>query len=171
MDSEEEYMVVSETDSSSDEETEYRDPQDANALDANALDANAALDPELSAIYDNMMTASSSEQTPLLKTLRRYGIAIVQVDSTVKSTIVDVVNSCQDEAAVVFSTPSEKQSSALYMSAAAFASENYMTNVLLIAPPCEKTWTRILAGWPLNLKIALIADELNAQTFERRIWA
>jgi len=153
MESEEEYMVVSDDDESSDTETgtTYNEAP------------HQEIDGELSAIFE----AAEESQTPLMKTLERYGIAIIEIEDTPQSAIARVIASFK--AAVVLATPHERKSFELYQFAVTMANQHYLNDILLIVPPCDKVWGKINTGWPVNLKIVLLADELNALAFERRV--
>jgi len=145
-------------------EESYEDAENEDPCEEAADDETD--DPELCAIQNKV--EMNSAPTAFESTLNRYGIAVVEADKPLDQTIACIVLTCKAD--ISLTTTSEAHSYTTYSTAVDVAVANPTTSVLVAILPCDRVWERVMRGWPINLKIAMVAvDEGSAGTFEKRL--
>lgn len=99
--------------------------------------------------------------------LERYGVCILhdplQVSAELNATtLVNIMASCAESTKAFYMARHDASATDVYSGAFRFAADHHDVEVVVVVNPNDDIWSSVHRGWPLNLKIVLVVEDVEA---------
>ena len=111
-------------------------------------------------------TCTATQLHSLQRILDRYGICILhdplQTHAELNAaTLVNIMASCTESTKAFFMAKHDSTATYVYSNAFSFATDYHESEVVVVVRPNDEIWSSIQKGWPLNLKVVLVVNDVE----------